>query len=280
MLRRFPRDLPMFGALAGAIGFLAFGFTALYAEMHFGRPSSTIGLGYLFVPIWALIFGIVGLAGGALVRFVWRRAHPEPSDSTKRTRGLQLSLVAIVFLASLYGAARVFTNEALSQPAIIVDTGTVSHSLASNSDPRIRSATQLLGRDEIAQSISWGRNDSAILVDGLRVQLNDRRRPPFADLDARGLDYLNQIHAAPVFVRGKDEPFLVVVIAGRATGRRALVTVLSPEYQIVFQQRVYRFWELASSALEIRRDASDGAEIAVVGPDCAESLILRPRLGA
>jgi hypothetical protein len=277
MLTRFPGDLPTFGALAGAIGFLAFGFTALYVEMHFGRPSSTIGLGYLFVPIWALIFGIVGLAAGALVRFVWRRAHPEPSDTTKRTRALQLSLITIVLIASLYGAGRVLINEALSEPAIIVDTRTVSHSLASNSDASVRGATQLLSRDEIAQSISWGRNDSAILVDGLRVQLHDRRRSPSADLDARGLDYLNQIHAAPIFVRGKDEPFLVVVIAGRATGRRALVTVLSPEYQLVFQQRIYRFWELASSPLEIRRAATDGAEIAVVGPDCAESLILRPQ---
>jgi hypothetical protein len=276
MLRRLPGDLPLFGALAGSIGFLAFGFTALYVEINFGRPSSTIGLAYLFVPIWALIFGIIGLAAGALVRFGWRRVRPEPTDDAKRTRALQLALLAIVLLASIYGATKVLINETFSEPAIIVDTGAVSHSLAQNSDTPIRGATQLLKRDEVAQSFPWGRNDSAILIDGLRVQLNDRRRSLFANLDARGLDYLNQIHAAPVFVRGKEEPFLVVIIAGRATGRRALVTVLSPEYQIVFQQRVYRFWEIASSPLEIRRDA-EGAEIAVVGPDCAESLILKPR---
>lgn len=146
-----------------------------------------------------------------------------------------------------------------------------------NSDSVVRGATQVLGRDETPQPVSWGRNDSAILIDGLHVQFNDRRRSPFVDLDATGLDYLNRIHVAPLFVRGKAEPFLVVIIAGRATGRRALVTVLSPEYQIVFQQRVERFWELASPSLEIRRDATDGEEIAVVGPDCAKSLILKAR---
>ena len=209
-----------------------------------------------------------------------RRSHARDkivsADGARRTRGLQLSLVAVVLLASLYGAATVFINETQSRPAIVIDAGIIGHSVAANSDPVVRGATQVLGRDETAQSISWGRNDSAILIDGLRVQFNDRRRSPFADLDATGLDYLNRIHAAPLFVRGKVEPFLVVVIAGRATGRRALVTVLSSEYQVVFQQRVERFWELASSPLEIRRDATDGAEIAVVGSDCAKSLILKP----
>jgi hypothetical protein len=277
MLRRFPGDLPIFGALAFGLGFLAFGYTALYVELHFGRPSSTFGLGYLFVPIWALVYGMLGLAAGALVRFISRRAHPAPAGNVRRTRWLQLSLVAVVLLASVYGAARVLVNETQSQPEIVIDTGTIGHSVAANSDSAIRGAVRVLSRDETTRSISWGRNDSAILIDGLRVQFNDRRRSHFVDLDAAGLDYLNQIHVAPLFVRGKAEPFLVVVIAGRATGRRALVTVLSPDYQIVFQQRVERFWELSSTPLEIRRHAADGSEIAVIGPDRAESLILRPQ---
>ena len=269
----------MFGGLACALGFLAFGYTGLYVEMHFGRPSSTFGLGYLFVPIWALLYGVLGFAAGALIRFIWRRARPS-GDSARRTRGLQLSLGGVVLLASVYGAAGVFINEAQSRPAIVIDSGIVTHSVAVNSDSVVRGATQVLGQDMTPQPVSWGRNDSAVLVDGLHVQFNDRRRSPFVDLDATGLDYLNRIHVAPLFVRGRVEPFLVVVIAGRATGRRALVTVLSPEYRIVFQQRVERFWELASPALEIRRDAADGEEIAVVGPDCAKSLILKARKGA
>jgi hypothetical protein len=276
VLSRFPNDLPTFGGLASALGFLAFGYTALYFEMHFGRPSSTFGLGYLFVPIWALLYGALGFAAGALIRFIWRRAHA-PEESASRTRGLQISLCAVVLLAALYGAAGVFINETQSQPAIVIDHGIVANSIAADSNPVVRLATQVMGRDEIAQSVTWGRNDSAILIDGLRVQFNERRRSPFVDLDATGLDYLNRIHVAPLFVRGKVEPFLVVVIAGRATGRRALVTVLSPEYQIVFQQRAERFWELTSPSLEIRRDTTDGQEIAVVGPDCAQSLILKPR---
>ena len=244
--------------------------------MHFGRPSSTFGLGYLFVPIWALLYGVLGFVAGTLIRYIWRRAHP-PGDSARDTRGLKLSLGAVVLLASIYGAAAVLINETQSQPAIVVDAGIITHSVAANSDPTVRGATQVLSRDEVTQSVSWGRNDSAILIDGLRVQFNDRRRSPFVDLNATGLDYLNRIHVAPLLMHGKVEPFLVVVIAGRATGRRALVTVLSPEYQIVFQQRVERFWELASPSLEIRRDATDGEEIAVVGPDCAKSLILKPR---
>lgn len=279
MLSRFPNDLPIFGGVACALGFLAFGYTALYVEMHFGRPSSTSGLGYLFVPIWALIYGGLGFAAGALIRFIWRRTHPS-EDGAIRTRGLQLSLIGVILLASVYGAAGVFVNETQSRPAIVIDSGIVCHSIAVNSDLVVRGATQVFGRDEIPQPVSWGRNDSAVLIDGLHVQFNDRRRSPFVDLDATGLDYLNRIHVAPLFVRGKVEPFLVVVIAGRATGRRALVTVLSPEYQIVFQQRVERFWELASPSLEIRRDAADGEEIADVGPDCAESLILKPQKDA
>jgi hypothetical protein len=62
----------------------------------------------------------------------------------------------------------------------------------------------------------------------LRIRFNDRRRPSFVDLEATGLDYLNRIHAAPLFVRGNVEPLLVIIIAGRATGRRALSQFCPP----------------------------------------------------
>jgi hypothetical protein len=70
---------------------------------------------------------------------------------------------------------------------------------------------------------------------------------------------------------------LAIVICGRATGRRAIVLVIAPDYSALLEERIYRFWQLDQKALEIRKDHLTGTENIVIGPGLDKSLVIRPR---
>ena len=96
-------------------------------------------------------------------------------------------------------------------------------------------------------------------------------------MSTTALDYITRIHATQFYRPGGGDPLLAVVISGRATGRRAVVLVVSSDYKVFLEQRLYRFWELDAIPVKIRSDPSIRAEIVVVGPGCEKSLVLRPR---
>lgn len=275
MLRRIPADLPFFGALALGLGFLAFGFTAVVAELHLGRPSSTSSLGFVFVPIGSLLFGVLGYLLGIVARLFWRGAKPESAEAAKGSRALQRVLAIVILLASVSGMATVLIYERASQPSVIIDTGIVSTAFAINSDLLVRGSKQVFNFGTKPEIVSWGRNESELSIEDLRVRLKDRGRPLNVNLTATGLDYVTYIHAAHLATSGDRDPFLILVITGRATGRRAQVVLLNPEYKVVYQHRIERFWNLDSSPLEIRLDPSSHREVPVVGPTCEKSLVLR-----
>jgi hypothetical protein len=278
MLKRVPDDLPLFGALAGGFGFLAFGFTGMFAEVIAGRPSSTASLGVIFIPVWAALFGFAGLLIGTLVQTIWLRLKPTSPEITTKGNGLRLALLAIIIGSSLLGVASVLIYEAGSKPTVMFDSGVVSASTVANTDTTIRKSAQLYGGSQSPQkNLTWGQNDTQIVVDGLDVRLSDRKRSMGINLKASGLDYINYVHAASFISSANQNPFLVVVITGRATGDRALIGVLDSDYRILYQSRIERYWPIDSGPLEIRRSANSHDEMAVIGPSCDEPLILKMR---
>jgi hypothetical protein len=96
-------------------------------------------------------------------------------------------------------------------------------------------------------------------------------------ISTSALDYITKIDAVPLFTKTENEPLLAVVISGRATGRRAVVLVIAPDYDTVLEERLYRFWELDQTALEIRKEQLTGSENIVIGPGCDKSLVIRRR---
>lgn len=278
MMKRIPEDLPLFGALAGALGFLAFGFTGTFVESFAGRPSSTASLGIIFIPIWAGLFGFAGLLLGALSQPIWRRVNPTPPEIIVKHAGLRIALSAIIIGASILGAVSVFIYEAGSKPTVIFDSGVLSASTASNTDTSVRKSIQLYaGLQSPQKNITWGQNETLVLIDGLNVKFSDRKRSMGTNLKASGLDYINYVHAASLANSVNQNPFLVVVITGRATGHRALIIVLDEDYRVLYHSRIKRFWPIDGTPLEIRRAANYQNETAVVGPTCDEPLVLKKR---
>lgn len=278
MLKRIPDDLPLFGALAGALGFLAFGLTGMFVEVLAGRPSSTASLGFIFIPIWTALFGFAGLLIGALVQTIWRRLKPTSPEFVVKGNGLWVALLTIIMGSLILGTASVIIYEAGSKPTIIFDSGAISANSEINTDTSIRKSMLIYGGSQSPQNnITWGQNESKIVVNGLDIKLNDRKRSMDVNLKASGLDYITYVHAASFANSVNQNPFLVVVITGRATGHRALIVVLDADYRMLYQSRIERYWPIDGMPLEIRRATNNQGELAVVGPTCDKPLVLTKR---
>ncbi len=275
MLKRFPDDLPLFGALLASLGYLAFGYSAVYATLHFGRPYSLIGLAMYFIPVWAGMYGIAGGLSGLLVRKLLARNPKFVADRFSLSRRwMPLALIGGICVGCVLGALTVLVNERRARPALLVDDGSIRQRLGGGDDRWVRSALPVFDGKTASASTVWGTNDSMILFYDRVVQFSDRFRARYADLDISGLDYITRIDAAPLIVDGPDKPWLVVVASGRATGRRAIIAVLAPDYGVAYQRRVERFWGLSPPPLEIRSDRTTGREIAVIGRGREQSLVL------
>jgi hypothetical protein len=72
-----------------------------------------------------------------------------------------------------------------------------------------------------------------------------------ADITLTGLDYITYIHATHFAGSKNRDPFLRLPSTGVQTGRRVMIVVVDSEYNIVYQQRVERFWNLRGQPFEL-----------------------------
>lgn len=78
---------------------------------------------------------------------------------------------------------------------------------------------------------------------------------------------MTEVHGSTLHDRSGGS-FLVLVVTGRASGRRALLVVLSRTWAVIYEERLERAWRGDSVPLQIRYDAGIGSEVAVVCPSC------------
>lgn len=277
MLTRVPRDIPLFLALAAGLGLAVFGFTELHLT---ARLSSTSGLAYLFIPFWSFVAAGAAFVLGLVVRAAWKRLFPKQQSQTRNWWALPSLLAFILVGASSLGTFSAIEAEKAAQPAVLVDKGKLDRVFAPNAENRIREGKLLYTYDQTPEQIIWGSNASELVLADYQVELRDRASSRKAVVSTAALDYITQVHAVPVALAQYAQPGLAVVIAGRATDRRAVVLVLAPDYEVLLEERLDRFWELRSAAIEVRADQVSKGEAIVVGPGCEKSLVIRSRKAA
>lgn len=273
MLRRLPRDIPLFGALLLGLSFTAFGYASMSTESALGRPSSTASLGVLFVAIWGALAAAVGLVLGFIVRAAWRRTRrstgPEP-----RTWALLTILGVAVIGSAGAGALDVIQYEKEARPRVRLDSGLLLREFRSDSANPVRASIVLYDAEHTSGAVTWGGNRSAVQFGNDRVVVRDTVTGRHVDFGISTLDYVTRVDAVPVSTT-HGRTLLAVVMSGRATGRLAIVAVIDENYTVVFEEQVRRCWALGDTPLEVRVRPAAADEYIVVGPRCAESLVLR-----
>jgi len=250
---------------------VAFGFTGMYTELAFGRPSSTASLDFFFIPFWGVLAGIVGLVLGLIVRAVWRRA--KGSEAESHTSALLVTLACAVVAAAGVGAFNVIQYEQAAKPRIRFDAGQLVREFRADLEKPARASTTLYDSDHKSEVLSWGTNRSELLVEDDQVVLRDTMSGKSARFSTSALDYVTRVDAVPALVE-PGRSLLAIVICGRATGRRAVIAAVDQDYQVIFEEQVERFWQLSDTPVEIRVGPATG-EYIVVGPYSYESLILK-----
>ncbi|HEX6284825.1 MAG TPA: hypothetical protein VFZ71_08120 [Pyrinomonadaceae bacterium] len=273
MLRRLPRDLPLFGASLLGLSLIAWGYAGMYTEFAIGRPSSTASLGFLFVPIWGVLAAVVGLVLGFIVRAVWRRAKGS-TEPEQRSWALLATLGFAIVASAGAGALSVIQYEQEAKPQIRLDSGLLVREFRNDSEKTIRPPTALYDSDRKSAAVSWASNRSELLFGDDRVVFRDTMTGKHAEFRTPALDYITRVDAVPMSAT-PGRALLAIVISGRATGRRAIIAVIDENYKVIFEEQVQRFWELKDTPVEIRVRSSAKDEYVVVGPRCNESLILR-----
>lgn len=273
MLRRLPRDIPLFSALLFGLSLMAFSYAGMYTEFAVGRPSSTASLGFLFVPIWGVVAAVVGLVLGFVVRTIWRRTKGS-TEPERRTWALLTILGFAVIASAGAGALDVIQYEQEARPQVRLDSGLLMREFRSDSEKPVRASVVLYDSDHKSGGVSWGGNKSELQFGNGRAVFRDTMTGKHVDFRASTLDYITRVDAVPVSTT-PGRALLAIVISGRATGRRAIVAVIDENYKVVFEEQVQRFWELRDTPVEVRVRPAAADEYIVVGPRCNESLILR-----
>lgn len=275
MLRRLPRDLPLFGALLLGLSLMAFGYAAMYVDLWIGRPSSTAALGFLFVPIWSVLAAVVGLILGFVARAAWRRAR-SPTEPERQTWALLVTLGCVVAVSAGAGLLDVIQNEQEAKPHIRFNSGALVREVRADAAKPLRISNALYDLDNKLSQLSWGSNRSELLFEDDRVVLRDTVTGKNVEFRTSALDYINRVDAVPVSI-APGQALLAVAISGRATGRRAVIAVIDENYNVIFEEQVERFWELRDTPIEVRTGTAAAFEYIVFGPRCDRSLILRPK---
>jgi len=271
MLRRVPTDLPLFGALLFGLCLVSFGFAGMYTEVAIGRPSSTSGLGFFFIPIWGGLAAVAGLVLGFVVRAVWHAL--KRSEAETNTSALRATLACAVVAAAAAGALSVVHYEQAAEPRVRLDGGLLVREFRADLGKPVRTSTVLYDSDKKTATLSWGGNTSELVIDDDQVLLRDTTSCKNARFATAALDYITRVDAVPVLAE-QGPSLLAIVICGRATGRRAIVATVDENYQVIFEEQVKRFWQLSDTPVEVRA-GSEHDEYVVVGPYSYESLVLR-----
>lgn len=272
MISRFPRDLPWFcAALVGLVVLAWLLGSTIAGSMVDGRPSSTAGLAFVFAPVFAAGAAVVGLLAGALLRGLVRVARPSRPPRSYRPLAWALLLVVPV-LAALLGArtggeeARRY--EARAKPRILTTTEGVERQVV---EPGV-------GAGSRAAEPIWGTSR-----EGLPTLVGDETSGWFegggrrsSSIDLAALDYVTSADALALYRAGEPVAY-AALINGRATGRRAVLVILSTDLRVLHSELVERWWRAQESALCVV-PAGDGtaSEDAFLG--CRSTRAIRYRL--
>jgi hypothetical protein len=275
MITRFPKDLPRYVAAVVGLSFLAWGSASLWSEAAIGRPSSTSGLAYIFIPIWAAVLSAAGFIVGLALRALAARL-PIGSHPSRITRGLALAiLLAVPALAAIHGRQGVRHIEAAAQPRVLISSAlvirdTVPSRYPVGSRPAVLIWDQVSGvpRDSVTHDLPTVCFDCSSATFVFRGQRSEPLQLP-------ALDYVTSAYLLPLRSDGSVRGY-VVVINGRATGRRSVVAVLSPDLHVLHSELLARWWPLEHNPLWAESSEREPSfEVAGVGRAGDGTILLR-----
>lgn len=235
----------MIAGLMSFLGLTGFIVVDTMAEITFGRPSSTVGLGFFMAPIAGFVVGLAVWVVTKIIAVLMKRASqpslPIPAWLNRTAWLLTIASLPFNFLAS---RSNVLAREVARSPRVIVSSPLIAPiANATTAIEQRVEAPELYGgitNTVDAHPIQW--NGRLIKVNGVNEQIvvTDNFAAPIVSTDLHDYDYINRIRATPVCTQPDGTSLLAVLVTLRATSHRSMLLVYRADGQLVYQHHLER----------------------------------------
>jgi len=253
----------VFGTVAAAAG-----IAGVAADFLIGRPSSSSGLGIVFMLPLVLLAAVVGYAIGHGIGAWLRRNGVAPGISMRPYRVVMTFVLGVaIVIGATIGARPVIRQERLHQPRVLAGADAVDRQAGAAADcPGLRAAplacNPLDGRT--TYEFIWnGRDVTLGCTRGGTLTITDERGGVGASADLSAYEYVRDVHLA--LARQADGREAVALLARlRAIGRREMFMIVDADGRVIFQELMEAPREARAQPLAIC-PADDSDTIVVSG---------------
>lgn len=263
----------VFFALVPATWCLSYGVSIMVTGARVGRQSSTTGIAVGLAFIGAIVLAGVGLIVGRIAA----RLIPELPEAARRyrTRIAATVLLLVAAIAWWQASAPIHAADREATPRVIVNQVNLRGQMSAT--PIVDATRASRAYDylqKIDQVVEWGSNRVQLaLFDGV-LEVRILPLGQSVPVPLPGIDYVRHIEAATLRLGTARQPALALLIAGRATGRRDLLCVITESGGLVYLELLDRFWNERMDALAIT--PSPAGDVIVVGSNPQNLLLLSP----
>jgi hypothetical protein len=264
-----PSSLPWLLALFSAACFCAYNLSGLIVHMQIGRPSSTAGIAFLFVPAIGAVVGGVCAVIGVVMMHLLLRAGVNVRLSRAASWGLLTGGAAVVLALAAAGRSAATEDEmARPQPAVMKTSDRVRklEVPAPVSDEPAKSPLNFEGDwgKTTGGQIEWNGALVDVSHEGGEVTVRRSDGRLIATTDLREFEFVTRVHSAVFCGASEGERRLAVLIKLRATSGRSMLYIFGSSGETVYQEYMDRNYY--PDELRVANDR-EGRQVLLAGRD-------------
>ena len=110
MIKKLPKDIPLFLAILVFSFIIGFALSYMYHEYNYGNPKSTFVIGFIEIPIVASIYGGIAFLLGMLIKKIWLKYSKVEYTSKKKFLVIYILIVIISIFLGIWASVSDVSN--------------------------------------------------------------------------------------------------------------------------------------------------------------------------